>query len=473
MRFAVDAAAGANLLACMKQVASIVVRPPAVAGAFYPAEAEQLATDVASLVAAAVQPQPRLGWPKVLVVPHAGYVYSGSVAAAAYSEWRRGFRQIRRVVVLGPVHRVAVQGIALAGADIFATPLGQVPVDRHAEAQLRDLPWVVQNPRAHAWEHSLEVQLPFLQHILESFTVVPLAVGDATPQEVAQVIERLWGGPETVFAVSTDLSHFHAQAEAEVLDGETAEQILKLRSDIRHDQACGATPLNGMLLAAQRHGLLIRRVAQCTSGDTSGDRARVVGYGVFALEDPEITGNSGGRLLVSLARQAIAHRLEVGPPPRTSRWWLQAVGATFVTLKQHGDLRGCIGTLEARWPLGQDLLANALHAAFDDPRFLPVDQTDWPHISVEVSVLSAPQPMVFTSEADLLAQLQPGVDGLILEAHGRRGTFLPQVWDDVPDPRQFLTFLRAKAGVPADTPVEHCRVWRYHVAKFTEEEIRS
>ncbi len=420
-----------------------------------------------------MQPDPRFGWPKALIVPHAGYVYSGGVAAAAYNEWRRGFRQIRRVILLGPVHRVAVQGIALAGADSFATPLGQVPIDRADEAALLTLPWICQSPEAHAWEHSLEVQLPFLQKVLESFTVVPLAVGNATPQQVAEVLHRLWGGPETVIALSTDLSHFHSQEDAVALDGQTAERILALRHDIQHDEACGATPLNGLLLAAHRHRLAIRRVAQCTSGDTAGDPHRVVGYGAFALEEPAIIGTQPGQRLVALARQTIAHHLGMAPPPHAEDWWLQATGATFVTLKLHGALRGCIGTLEARWPLGQDLMANAQHAAFDDPRFLPVEADEWPAIRVEVSVLSAPQPLVFASEADLLAQLRPRVDGLILECRGRRGTFLPQVWEDLPDKRQFLHHLLDKAGLPEDTELMRCRLLRYQVAKFGEDEVQS
>ncbi len=457
----------------MQHVSSIVVRPPAVAGTFYPADMERLGADVAALLAAGVQPQPRLGWPKALIVPHAGYAYSGAIAAAAYSEWRRGFRQIRRVILLGPVHRFAVPGIALAGADVFATPLGQVPVDRAAEAQLADLAWVCQSPRAHAWEHSLEVQLPFLQNVLESFAVVPLAVGDATAEQVAAVIERLWGGPETVIAVSTDLSHFHPQKEAVALDERTAKRILALRPDIHHEEACGATPLNGLILAAQSRDLVIRRVAQGTSADTAGGYQRVVGYGAFALDEAEIAGDAAGRHLLALARAAIGHKLGLAPQPHASRWWLQGLGATFVTLKQQGDLRGCIGTLEARWPLGEDLIANAQHAAFDDPRFLPVEAADLPAIQIEVSVLSAPQELTFSSEEDLLGQLQPEVDGLILERAGQRGTFLPNVWEDLPDKRQFLRHLLGKAGLPGDTSLMQCRLWRYRVAKFAEAEVLS
>jgi AmmeMemoRadiSam system protein B/AmmeMemoRadiSam system protein A len=438
------------------------------AGSLYPAESEELAARIAALMDAGVRAEPRLGWPKALIVPHAGLLYSGSIAAAAFAEWRRGWRQIRRVILVGPAHRAAISGIALPAADAFATPLGQVAVDRLAEALLSDLPFVTQSASAHAWEHSLEMQLPFLQHVLESFAIVPLAVGDATPQQVADAIVRLWGGPETVIALSTDLSHFHPRAEAEVLDDQTAERILALRDDIHAEEACGATALNGLLLAAQSQRLAIRRVAQGTSADAAGDMQSVVGYGAFALDDLDVTGAAPGRHLLALARQAIGHRLGLAPQPHPARWWLQGVGATFVTLKQHGELRGCVGTLEARWPLGEDLLANAVHAAFDDPRFSPVDQTDWPEISLEVQVLSAPEAIAFTDEADLLRQLQPHVDGLILECEGRRGAFLPHVWDEWPHKRQFLAHLRKNAGLHVHAPLQSCRVWRCRVARFTE-----
>ena len=449
---------------------SIVVRPPALAGSLYPAETTELAARIAELLAAGVRAEPRLGWPKALIVPHAGLQYSGSIAAAAFAEWQRGWRHIRRVILVGPAHRSAISGIALPAADAFATPLGQVAVDRSAEAQLADLAFVSQSAKAHAWEHSLEMQLPFLQHLLESFAIVPLAVGDATPQQVAEVLGRLWGGPETVIALSTDLSHFHARAEAIALDDHTAERILALQDDIHAEEACGATALNGLLLAAHSQRLVIRRVAQGTSADAAGDPQAVVGYGAFALDEQDVTGTAPGRHLLALARQAIAHRLGLAQQPHPTRWWLAGVGATFVTLKQHGQVRGCVGTLEPRWPLGEDLLANAVHAAFDDPRFSPVDQTDWPEISVEVQVLSAPEPMTFADEADLLRQLQPHVDGLILECEGRRGAFLPHLWEEWPRKRQFLDHLRKSAGCNGHAPLRTCRIWRCRVAHFAEPE---
>lgn len=454
----------------MTHVAASVVRPPAVAGAFYPADPAKLSTDIRQLLGHSAAPVPRLGWPKALVLPHAGYIYSGAVAAAGYAAWRAGRGAIARVILIGPTHRVPLRGVALAGADFFATPLGRVPVDREAEALLADLQFVVTSPRAHALEHALEVHLPFLQEVLGAFTVVPLAVGEATPDEVAHILERLWGGPETVIALSTDLSHFHTQREAQRLDAHTAERVLALRHDIEPNEACGARPLNGLLLAAQRRGLVIHKLMQCTSGDTAGDLKRVVGYGSFALDEAELAEGSAGRHLIALACQAVAHRLGLAAAPQPTRWWLEPEAATFVTLKRRGALRGCIGTLQAWRSLGADLLANAEAAAFADPRFAPLHRAEWPEVTVEVSVLSAPQALPFATEAELLTALVPGVDGLILESNGKRATFLPQVWEELPDKRAFLTHLRRKAGLASDFPLTRCQIGRYRVAKYAEPE---
>jgi AmmeMemoRadiSam system protein B len=256
------------------------IRPPAVAGTFYPADPRTLAADVDALLAeaagAAAAPLP-----KALIVPHAGYIYSGPVAASGYARIRPARARIRRVVLLGPVHRVPVRGLALPQADAFATPLGQVPVDRAACALVRALPQVVESPAAHRMEHSLEVHLPFLQRLLDEFALVPLAVGDASPAEVAEVLDLLWGGDETLIVVSSDLSHYLPYAAARAVDAETAAMIEALATDITHAQACGGTPVNGLTLAARRRGLAIEKVDLRNSGDTAGPRDRVVGYGAF------------------------------------------------------------------------------------------------------------------------------------------------------------------------------------------------
>jgi AmmeMemoRadiSam system protein B/AmmeMemoRadiSam system protein A len=443
------------------------IRPAAVAGLFYPREARALRGQVEELLAGVEHLTPRLGFPKALVVPHAGYVYSGPIAAHAYEELRSARSIVQRVVLLGPVHRVAVRGLATPSAEAFDTPLGRVPLDRPALEALHALPQVVQSDRAHAMEHSLEVQLPFLQTILGEFSLVPLAVGTASVEEVAQVLERLWGGAETLIVISTDLSHYHSYDEARGIDRMTLARIAAHACDLDHEEACGATPLNGLLAIAQRRGIAPRLLAACNSGDTAGGTDRVVGYSSFALYDgSEVTQREAGDALLRIARGAIEQKLGISTAPRLQAPWLQQAGATFVTLMKNGELRGCLGSLQATRGLALDVAENALGAAFRDPRFAPLTAAEWPHCHVEVSLLSTPKPLRFGDEADLLRQISPGEDGLILESGEHRATFLPQVWRSVPDRRSFLGELLRKAGLPEDTRVTSCKVSRYRVAKF-------
>jgi MEMO1 family protein len=445
------------------------VRPAAVAGMFYPGEARTLAAEVDDLLGSVEQPAPRLGYPKALVVPHAGYVYSGGVAARAYDELAAARGSVRRVVLLGPTHRVAVRGLAVPSAQAFATPLGQVRIDRAAIASVRDLPQVVVSDAAHALEHSLEVQLPFLQEVLGDFALVPFAVGAANADEVAQVLERLWGGAETLVVVSTDMSHYHAYEQARAIDGATIERIASFATDIDHEEACGATPLNGLLRFSKQKNLSLKLLSACNSGDTAGGKDRVVGYSSFGLyESGEVALDEAGTTLLSIARHAIASHLEGKGRRAHPGSWLAQAGATFVTLTKAGALRGCIGSLEPARPLGEDVAHNALAAAFRDPRFPALGAAEWPECRVEVSLLSTPKPLRFADEADLLAQIRAGEDGLILESDGKRGTFLPQVWESIADKRLFVRELVKKAGLPADLRLTRCKLSRYRVFKWQE-----
>jgi AmmeMemoRadiSam system protein B len=262
------------------------VRPPAVAGTFYPLRPAELSALVDGLLAAA---QPHSAeQPKALIVPHAGYIYSGATAAQAYAALAPWRQTIRRVVLLGPTHRVAVRGLALPDSTAFATPLGEIALDRAAMEQVAALPQVSFSEAAHAFEHSLEVHLPFLQRVLDDFKLVPFAVGHASPEAVAEVLDTLWGGPETLIVVSSDLSHYLPYAMARQIDHDTCRHILQLDDDIHPEQACGAYPANGLLLLARRRGLRAELLQLCNSGDTAGDKERVVGYAAFAFHAGEV-----------------------------------------------------------------------------------------------------------------------------------------------------------------------------------------
>lgn len=454
----------------------VTIRPAAVAGTFYPGSAETLRHDIKAYLDAAKALPLR---PKALIAPHAGYIYSGATAATAYALLRPLKGAITRVVLLGPTHRVWVPGLALPGVDSFRTPLGDVPLDAKAIAGIADLPQIEVNPAAHAQEHSLEVHLPFLQSVLGDFTLVPLAVGGATPDQVAEVLERLWGGPETLIVVSSDLSHFLAYAQAREKDAATVQAMLNLDATLVGDRACGAHPVNGLLVSARRKGLVPHLLDLRNSGDTAGDKQRVVGYAAIAFTEPNTkqatlpsadqkAASDRGEMLTTMARAAISAKLTGEPVHVFYPDWFKEQGATFVTLTQNGQLRGCIGSLEAHRPLGEDLLENARAAAFRDPRFAPLTADELPRTRVEVSILSKAAPLAFKDEADLLRQLRPGVDGILLEYGRHRATFLPQVWEQLPEAQTFMARLKQKAGLAADFWSNDLRVSRYTVEKHKE-----
>ena len=258
-------------------------RPAAVAGMFYPESAALLAGTVAEMLDQAATNLPLR--PKAIIAPHAGYIYSGPIAASVYAPIAALRGSIHRVVLLGPTHRVFVEGLAVPTCSTFSTPLGKVALDREGIARISDLRQIVVSDEAHAQEHSLEVQLPFLQTVLGEFLLLPLAVGEASVEDVAEVLERLWGGAETLIVVSSDLSHYLNYDAACRTDSRAARQILDLDPTLNHLQACGATPVNGLLLAARKHKLQGKLLDLRNSGDTAGDKARVVGYGAFAFID--------------------------------------------------------------------------------------------------------------------------------------------------------------------------------------------
>ncbi len=446
------------------------IRRPAVAGVFYPDSPAVLKQTVADLLA---HPEgARLARPpKALIVPHAGYVYSGPVAASAYAQLSALRGRVRRVVLLGPAHHVFVRGLALPKADFFSTPLGDVQLDREGMRQLDGLPQVTRSASAHEMEHSLEVQLPFLQQVLGDFQLVPLAVGEATAIEVADVLDTVWGGDETLIVISSDLSHYLPDVRARKADEKTVADILALNSHLDHEQACGATPINGLMLAAQRHGLRAVKLDVRNSSQTAGDPGRVVGYAAFAFQadaDPDQLDADKGETLLKLARAEIGAKFGHEMPRLTEPGWLAEPGASFVTLTLEGELRGCIGTVQAYRPLGLDVRRNAVAAAFHDSRFPPLDRTEFDDIRVEVSLLSPTEVMAVKDEPAALAALRPNVDGVVFEYANHHGVFLPQVWEQLPKPAAFMTHLKHKAGLPGNFWAEGVRLSRFTVSKWKE-----
>jgi AmmeMemoRadiSam system protein B/AmmeMemoRadiSam system protein A len=431
------------------------IRSPAVAGMFYPAETDVLERQLRLFLSEVNSTGSPV--PKVIIGPHAGYVYSGPVAARAYARLAAARGQIRRVVLIGPSHYVAFGGLAVDTAEAWAMPSGTVPLDTEAVARLRQLPMVGELEAAYAREHALEVHVPFLQHVLGDFQLVPIVCGDASAEAVAAVFDAVWGGPETLIVISTDLSHYLDYAACQSTDARTAEAIERLDgSGLTGADACGVVPTRALLAVARRRGMSIERLDLRNSGDTAGGRDRVVGYGAWALhEDAERAAvEAMGETLLQLVRAGIAVGFDTGGSAQVNAGpdlapLLASHGAAFVTLRRNGALRGCIGSPVAWRPLIADVVDHAFNAAFKDPRFPRLHLLELAGLELSVSVLTPPTPMQFAGEADLLGQLRAGVDGLIIADAGRRSLFLPSVWTEIPQPRSFLTALKLKAGMPA------------------------
>ncbi len=461
------------------------IRPAAVAGSFYPAAAAELERQIAGLLGsagtAAADPVP-----KALIAPHAGYIYSGPIAAAAYARLAPARGRITRVVVLGPSHFVGFRGLAAGSAETWHTPLGTVPIDRSVVERLIEAKLVDVLDAAHAREHSLEVQIPFLQAALGEFSLVPIVAGDAAPEAVSALLDAVWGGPETLIVISTDLSHYLDYRTSQETDRLTADAIERLDRDaLGPDAACGRVPLRGLLSAAKRRRMSIARLDLRNSGDTAGPRDRVVGYGSWALFEPvgrqpaedlagvEAALGSVGRTLIELACASIANGLTAGCPKTVTVTpglpaILVAPGAVFVTLHRGSRLRGCVGSPIAQRPLITDVADNAFRAAFKDPRFPPLRRDELTDLDLSIAVLTPPVPMRFDDEIDLLEQLRPGRDGLIIEDGPRRALFLPATWRQLPERRQFLSQLKHKAGLDAGhwSPA-------FKAARFQSVEIRQ
>jgi AmmeMemoRadiSam system protein B/AmmeMemoRadiSam system protein A len=478
------------------------IREPAVAGLFYPRDAAALAQTVETLLAAAKEPKP--GELKALICPHAGYSYSGPVAASGFAALRG--KNFRSVVLLAPAHYARLRAASVSDADVFRTPLGDVPVSPKARELARTRPfeleprcaverpdWAVQSSRAmpareleraDTWEHADEVEVPFLQKTLGRFELLPVVMGDVDAAATARALEPLLDA-ETLVVVSSDLSHYHAYADARERDLRCIKAICSLDlADMAGEEACGRVPILTLMRVAQQRGWKPVLLDYRNSGDTSGDKSSVVGYAAIAFYAPEsapaekpkaaatLTPDER-RYLLALARQTVRDVAGGGPvpeiPAREVNAELAQPKACFVTLTKRGELRGCIGHLSAIMPLYRAVIDNARNAALRDPRFPSVAPREVDELEIEISVLTEPQPLAFASPEDLLAKLQPGVDGVVLRIGSHVATYLPQVWEQIPDKVEFLDRLAEKAGARAgDWRGRNTAVSIYHVESFKE-----
>jgi hypothetical protein len=464
-------------------------RPAAWAGRFYPAADGELRAWIDTLRSQAgsrvASPAllPEAGRLRALIMPHAGYRYSG--LTAAHGALALAGSAPATVMLLGPDHRVGLRGVAVGRASSYETPLGSVVLSPLAERLLQQGPPFMVHAGAEREEHSLEVVLPFLQHGLPPFALLPLIVGQVEPRRLADTLEPLLD-ERALLVVSSDLSHFLDQEQALARDSQSIAAILALDEHaLAHidNSACGVMPIRALLTLASRHHWQPQLLHRSTSADAGGERQRVVGYAAIAFYgDPAMTTDPAsalqlspeqGQRLVRLARRTIAESL--GQRPAQSDDALReslfdTPRATFVTLTKAGALRGCIGSLAASQALREGVRDNALNAAFHDPRFRPLQADELETVAIEVSVLTEPQSLPYRDGDDLLTRLRPEVDGVIIRQGGRSATFLPQVWAQLPRPEEFLSHLCRKAGLPADAWRQGAlQVQTYQVQCFHEE----
>jgi AmmeMemoRadiSam system protein A len=471
-----------------------VVREPAVAGLFYPRDAAQLSQTLDALLAGA-RPRVMEGALRAILCPHAGYEFSGPVAAEAYR--LLAGHTYETVVILGPSHYALFRGASVIAADAYRTPLGLVPVSPKARQWAEAGPFVVepkclvQRPSwskqashpepefgedtPETWEHSVEVEVPFLQKTLTNFSLVSIITGEVDPEKLAQALaDRL--DNKTLLIVSTDLSHYYPYDIAREKDARCVSAICDLDVDrMNAEEACGKTGVLTLLSLARSKGWKATLLDARNSGDTSGNKDRVVGYAAIAFSSPSLQAFSreDREQLLRLARRSLTEVVTNDKLPEVEASGFPEkfaeVKGCFVTLTEHGRLRGCIGHIQPQEPLYKAVMDNSLNAATRDPRFKPVRPDELDQVEIEISVLTVPEPLAFSSPEDLLAKLQPNRDGVVLRMGGLSATYLPQVWEQIPDKTQFLDTLAEKAGAAAsDWRAPGTQVFTYRVESFKE-----
>lgn len=472
------------------------IRQPAVAGLFYPSEPSTLRRAIDGYLKEAKDY--KLSSVRAIVVPHAGYQYSGLTAAHAYRQVSG--KPYKTVVILAPSHYALFKGACVCGADEFETPLGRVPISPLAKELAKQKPfvaetpcrvqrpaWARQSPRPappvgedtpHTWEHSDEVQVPFLQQSLKGFAVVPIVFGTVDPAEAARALaDKL--DDQTLLVASSDLSHYYPYERAKEMDKKCVDAICRLDIEsMATQEACGKDPILCLMHIARQKGWTAQMLDYRNSGDTAGDKSGVVGYSAIAFTAPSETQytKEERKALLNLARKSLTEVVTHGrlPDAKASDFTPRCSEekGCFVTLTKNGVLRGCIGNIMPNGPLWKSIMENARNAAIRDYRFPPVQADELRQIEIEISVLTVPQPLKFDSPDDLVKKLRPHKDGVVLELGLRTATYLPQVWEQISDPVQFLSSLSMKAGAgPDDWRRPGTRVLIYQVEAFKESEM--
>ena len=466
------------------------LRPPAVAGIFYPNDKQKLSEEVDHYLAGNHSPENKK--PIMLIVPHAGYVYSAPTAARAYNQIKKYANRIKKVILVGPSHRVGFKGAAISKVDYFTTPLGNVSVNRELASAISKNAGFGFHDAPHAQEHSLEVQLPFLQKTLKNFSIVPIVYGDVEPEIIANALKPYLYQKDTLIIFSADLSHYHSDGIAREIDEKTAELIEKLEPKIDHDMSCGSTGINAALLLAKHENLYPELLSISNSGDTSGDKDRVVGYGAWMFgeaeeeEKPELPKleqeveslkdftKMYGKDLLKLAYDSVSEAVLNDTTISISRGDypndMFNKGASFVTIYKNGELRGCIGTIVPHQAVVHDIAQNTYKAAKEDSRFSPIEPKELKDLTISISLLTDYEEIKYTDEADLLSKIKAGSDGIIIRDGNRQSVYLPSVWEQLPKKQEFLNSLKIKAGLSPTYWSNNIKTYRFRVVEISKHE---
>jgi len=406
---------------------------------------------------------------RAIIVPHAGYEYSGQLASEGFQYLDKS---VKNVFIIAPPHYVAVKNVALSSYEKWSTPLGEIDVNQTINEELVQKFGCEFQDKAFVEEHSVEVQVPFIQKILPNVKIIPILAGHSI-EKITEIIQHYWKNPENAFVISSDLSHFQESKIAKKIDNITAEMIeTKEIEKFNHEQACGAIGVCALTSFAKNKGYSLVRVGMVNSGDITGDESRVVGYGSWILYEGEKSAfikKYFSKFVIDACKESIRAGLKK-ETPKFAKFppVFNELGACFVTLEKNGSLRGCIGSIIAHRPLIEDLVKNAQSSAFSDSRFEPLNNDEFEDLSIDVSLLSTPEKMSFKDEPDLLGQIKPFVDGIIIKDKGYQAVYLPSVWEQLPEKDLFLNSLKIKAGMSpkhfSDT---------FEAYRFTTEYIKS
>ncbi len=445
------------------------IKEPAVANMFYSGVTEVLTKQLDGFKAANKSEYEYKT--RAVIVPHAGLIYSGQLA---YEGINQLDGNIKNLFIFAPAHRVSFEGLALSGFDAWKTPLGEIEVNQSINQELIQKFGAKIYDEAHKNEHSAEIQLPIIQHIFDNVKIIPVLIGNEAPKVIEDIIKEYYDNKDFGFIISSDLSHFLTDEKAQIMDNETAGMIETGNvSSFRYEQACGAIGIYGLVEFANARNFSLIRIDMKNSSAASGDKSRVVGYGCWLLYE----GNKNKFIkeyysdyMLNLCRKVISSRFTREKMYTNHSQVFNQQGACFVTLKEHDGLRGCIGSIIAHQPLINDLVQHAQDAAFRDPRFLPVEEREIKDLTIDISLLSEPKQMKFSDEADLLKQIVPYKDGIIIKDGNKQAVYLPSVWEELPDKELFLKSLKVKAGMPPEHFSDTFQAFRFETEYIEEKQ---